>query len=169
LQCCEIHFTAGRIALEQNDLTAAVFHFNEALRINPKKPDVHAKLGDVLIRRKEIGKALEHLNRALEFRPDWPEVLNNLAWIKSTQKDMQYRNPEEAVQFALRACELTGYKEAHMLNTLATAYAALGNFSEAVKMAERTLELVRSEGRAELVTKAQESLNIFRAGRIYGE
>jgi len=166
-RCYGVYLTMGNIAMAQNDLTSAVTHYTKALKIDPLEPDVNGKLGEALLRQGKIEQAFESWHKALQLRPDWPMVLNNLAWIKASHENARYRNPEEAVRLALRACELTDYKTPHVLNTLATAYAAAGNFPEAVRTAEKTLDLVQSSGQRELIAKAQESLDLFRAGIPY--
>ena len=104
------------------------------------------------------------MTRSLEIEHNQPDVLNNLAWIRATHQDARHRNPEEAVRLALTACKLTGYKNPRILYALAVAYAATGNFPDAVKTAEKTLELARSAGQKELIIQAQKSLDLFKAG-----
>ena len=71
----------------------------------------------------------------MEFWPDWSSVLNNLAWAKANGENELLYEPEEAVRLARRACELTDFKEPALLDTLAVAYSAVGNFGEAVETA----------------------------------
>jgi hypothetical protein len=57
---------------------------------------------------------------------------NNLAWFWATCPNAQYRDGKKAVDLATKACEITGWKYAELLGTLAAAYAEAGDFDSAV-------------------------------------
>ena len=153
----------------QGKLDEAVEHYEKSLEIRPEQPTVLDNLARIYSRRGKIEQALNLWDKALRLKPDWPDVLNNLAWVKAAYKNEHFHDPNEAIHLAQRACELAGYISAPMLDTLATAYAAGGNFPEAVKTAEKALDLARSEGQNELAIQIQEHLELFKSGRPYGE
>ncbi len=68
-------------------------------------------------------------------------INNNLAWVLATSPTDSVRNGEKAQKYAKQAAELTDYAEAHILSTLAAAYAENGNFKEAVKWSKKAVEL----------------------------
>ena len=49
-------------------------------------------------------------------------------------------NGKQAVEYANKACDLTGWKNANYLSTLAAAYAEVGNFDEATKWQTKCIE-----------------------------
>ena len=66
--------------------------------------------------------------------------MNNLAWLLATSRDASLRDPERALELALRARTLAAKPDAAsdrehaaVLDTLAAAQAAAGRFSEAVR------------------------------------
>ena len=67
-------------------------------------------------------------------------VWNNLAWVLSTSPKDDLRDGKRAVELAIKAAELTEYKEAYILSTLASAYAEVGDFDNAVKWSTKAVE-----------------------------
>ncbi|MCB1235320.1 MAG: hypothetical protein KDM91_09635 [Verrucomicrobiae bacterium] len=93
--------------------------------------------------RLDYGNALEVLDRSAESRdvlekalrlhPDDPQVLNGFAWLLATHPDDSLRDGKRAVELATKACELTDWERASIIDTLAAAHAEAGAFEEAVK------------------------------------
>ena len=71
-------------------------------------------------------------------------LLNNLAWVLATSPEDKLRNAKEAVRFATEACELTQYKAAHILSTLAAAHAESGDFDTAKKYSSQAVDLAEA-------------------------
>ncbi|HTR41397.1 MAG TPA: tetratricopeptide repeat protein [Pseudomonadales bacterium] len=115
--------------------------------------------------------AVTHFRRALAFGPDPNEanVLNNLAWILATSPDDSIRNGSEAVRYGEQACQMTAFKQAGMVGTLAAAYAEAGRFPEAIATSEKAIQLASAAGNGQLVTANQQLLLLYRAGRPYHE
>ena len=68
-------------------------------------------------------------------------MLNNFAWVLATSPDDKLRDGKRAVQLATKACEVTKHKKAHILSTLAAAYAETGDFATALKWSQKAVEL----------------------------
>jgi hypothetical protein len=68
-------------------------------------------------------------------------LLNNLAWLLATSPDGEIRDGKRSVQLAEQACELTHYKAAHILSTLAAGYAEQGDFKAARKWSQKAVEV----------------------------
>jgi arylsulfatase A-like enzyme/Tfp pilus assembly protein PilF len=163
------HVMLGLMLTDRREFNPAIEHLETALDIDPNQFDVLRELGRIYSHLGNIEQALAFWNRALQIKDDHSGLLNSLAWIKAANANVNYRDPEEAVRLARRACELTDYKDPSFLHTLATAHAADGNFPDAVKMAEKSLELFLTLGAPELVAIAEESLEMFKNGVAYTE
>ncbi len=111
--------------------------------------------------------AIDYYGQVLEVSPDVLPILNNLAWILAAHPNNDIRDPARAVQYAERACELTGYKQINSLDTLAVAYAAAGDFRLAVTTAKKAIALAKQKGRKALVQKMQGRVRLYRSRKIY--
>ena len=68
------------------------------------------------------------------------KFLNSAAWILATDPNPELRDPKTALEFAKKACDLTGGKNAPALDTLAVAYAANGDFDSALRWQAQAIE-----------------------------
>jgi hypothetical protein len=100
-------------------------------------------------------QAIAHYYETLRLKPDHAVALNNLAWIRATHPQAEFRDGLEAVRLARRACELTGYKEPMPMETLAVALAQTGRSDDAVAMAERARQLALAGGQSQLAERIQ--------------
>jgi tetratricopeptide (TPR) repeat protein len=110
-----------------------------------------------------------YADKALRVMPDQINLMNDLAWISATHKEVTFYNPQQAVKLAERACELSDYKDANMLDTLAVAYAAANRYSEATATAEKALQIAQSAGDKKLTDQIQQQLDLYKKNQPYVE
>jgi hypothetical protein len=87
--------------------------------------------------------------------------------VRATCPDGKYRDGKAAVEDAKRACELSGWKLAEQIDTLAAAYAEVGDFAKAVEYQEQALAdkgFVKEHGKG-----ARERLELYRDKKPYRE
>ena len=157
------HINMGYVLILQGDFDKAIVHLAEAVRLDPKSAKAHYYLGKALVQEGKVHEAIAHFEESLRLKPDWVEPMNDLAWILTSSKESTIHNPSRAVRLAQRACELTNYTEPYLLDTLAAAYAATGDFSKAVEITEKALELCQPSFKEEF----EKRLALYKAGKPY--
>ena len=134
---------------------------------NPSYVDAAISLAEKLLERRQIRLAYEHYLRIIELRDDSVTVLNALAWIQAACDIEGLRNPEQALERALRACEMTHYGIPEVVDTLAVAYAAAGRFPEARETARKAISLAQSAGDTALTQRIKSRLNLYDAEKPF--
>ncbi|MDD4267830.1 MAG: tetratricopeptide repeat protein [Pirellulaceae bacterium] len=101
---------------------------------------------------------------ALEKDADDPMAHNELAYYLATSPEAEIRDGKKALQHAQRACELTSWKEAEYLDTLAACHAENGDFAEAIRWSQTAIELATDAEVAEYYTSA---LKLYQENKPY--
>ena len=161
------HVNLGLLLGRQKRTEEAIRILRTAIETFP--PEEIKKENDVfelLLQLDQIELALELYRQILTVKPDSIAILNNLAWIQATRDDETIRNPKEAVEYAERACTLTGYKSPGTLDTLAAAYASAGDFERAVMTAQKAATLATQEGNPALTEIIESHLRLYQSGKM---
>jgi tetratricopeptide (TPR) repeat protein len=155
------------LALAQNgQLNAAAAQLQQAL-LYSTNATLSYQLALVQLMQTDFTNAVVSLQQALALETNAPAVLNDLAWVQATTPDPHLRQPAEALRHALRACELTERKIARFLGSLDAAYAANGQFENAITTAREVIALAEKNGESEIVTLANARLILYQQGRPY--
>ena len=127
------NYLANALALKQK-FDKAIFHYQEALRINPNYADAYNNLGYTLALQGKTAQAIENYQKALQIKPDHLRAHNNLGLLLA---DLG-RFDEAAVHFS--ALARFNPRDVDALYNLGNAYAAQGKHAEA---AAHLAEVVR--------------------------
>jgi len=155
----------GAIYHTQNRLASAIDVYDDVLAIDASNLVALRGRADANLSLGEQAKAVADYDAALELEPKSSGVLNNLAWVLATSPDAELRDGARSLRLATEACLVTGYTEAHILSTLAAAYAEMGDFEAAKRWSARAVEQ-GDETQLDNLTKELES---YRAGQPWRE
>ena len=164
----DTHAKLASVLQAQGQFRLARAHLQMALRFKPTV-DTRLQLADLLYHGNEFAGAVAQFREVIRVQPGLPDTLNNLAWVLATCSDNQVRSGDEAVRCAERACQLTQFKQAGYLSTLAAAYAEAGRFSEAISTAQIAIRLQIAAGANESADLNAQLLAGYRAGRPFHE
>jgi rhomboid protease GluP len=126
---------------QKGDLAKSQAMFEAVFGKNPDDAEGHRVLADLCAEQKQYPEAIQHYQAALGLDPNDAAAHNNLAWLLATSEDQRFRNPRQALEHAQRAVELSQWKEATFIDTLAEAHYANGDFAEAVRVQGQALKL----------------------------
>jgi len=119
----------------------AIELFNAVLAESPEEWRALEGRADSYLNLGKHAEAIADYEKLNKAQPKDSGILNNFAWVLATSPDDNLRDGKRAIQMATEACELTEYKLAHILSTLAAAYAETGDFDSAVKWSTKAVEI----------------------------
>jgi len=163
------HHNLGAELANRGRMEEAVDHFREAVRLDPESPSSRQHLGRALRFVGATAEAVAELREAIRLAPDQVEALGDLAWIRATAVEPEFRDGSEAVRLAERALGLTGDRRAVALDTLAAALAEVGRFGEAVRVAEEARAAASNSGADELRREIEERVLAYAEGKPFRE
>ena len=131
------YYTLGLALSRRGDAQGAMQEWRSALVLDPNHAEAHYRLGDELYAQGRTAEALAHWRDGIQLQPNDAPTLRRAAWVLATSPDSTIRSGVEALAFAARAVQLSGGKDARILDTLAAAYAEKGQFANAALTARR--------------------------------
>ena len=135
----------GSIYVRQGKVDEAIDDYNAALQLDPNRPEVYTARASAFLRKENYGQALADLRTAVQMKSKKPDVaLNSLAWLRATCPKPDIRDGKEAVELATKACELSQWKNLNYIDTLAAAYAEVGNFDQAIKYQNQVVQMTKA-------------------------
>jgi tetratricopeptide (TPR) repeat protein len=133
------------IFIRQQKWNLALQDLNTVMRLKPT-------FIEAAILRGEINQYLGNYDAALAdydkivpiVKNSWPSAcavaLNARAWLRATCPNAAFRNAKQAVSDAKGACNVARWSNWSYLDTLAAAFAGVGDFDSAIRFEKRAIE-----------------------------
>ena len=167
-QMRDAYYNMANAFQRQDEFDEAVNRYYKAIEIDPDFDPAHIGLGLALMELGQSRLAIDPFRRALVNRDD-SVAMNSLAWIFSTHPDDAVRDSAEALRLAQRAAELTGFRDAFVLDTLAAAQASAGKFDRAVATCLEAMDIARNTRQDVLAGQVRQRMQLYQMGKPYRE
>ena len=165
-ESADAHYNLARALADQGQPDEAIIEYEEALRLAPDNGQAHNNLGRLLALQGRPAEAVAHYREALRLLPDAPVVRANLAWLRATCADPEFRDSGEALRLARAQA---GAGNARALDVLAAACAEAGLFDEAVTAARQAIEAAERSGEKTSAAEIRDRLKLYETRRPYRE
>jgi tetratricopeptide (TPR) repeat protein len=159
----DAYYNRGNVLFAIGRIDEAITDWEKTLQLQPNDADAHTCLGNALLRQGSLKEAIAHYEIAVALGPQDPHSRNNLGWILATSSDAGVRDGAKAVDLAEQAVAVSGGREPQFLRTLAAAYAASGQFPDAIAAAQQAAVLAAMQGKRQLANHVEEDLVLYRA------
>jgi tetratricopeptide (TPR) repeat protein len=145
----EIGVQLARFLTAAKQPRKAVAVYDELLAKDPNNWQSLRGRADANLNIGKHAEAVADYEAATKIKPDDQEMLNNFAWVLATSPKDDVRNGKRSIELATQAAELSKFKAAHILSTLAAAYAESGDFGRAKEWSQKAVDVGKAEGRLE--------------------
>jgi Tfp pilus assembly protein PilF len=159
-------YVRAQIFASQGKYELAIQDCNEALRQYRGCVEaalLRAKINSYLRKYAEASKEFNYLVSLHPRNVTLARALSDRAWFLATCPDPSFRNGQQAVKDAKAACSIMVWKDEHMIDTLAAAYAETGDFASAMRYAQQALA-VKDISEADS-KKIQRHLELFKQNK----
>lgn len=161
----ETAFQQGMNAAQKGDYVVAIDRFSEALRLNPKDWAANFYRGLAHDFHGNYGQAIVDYGEAILIDPKKAEPFNEIAWLLATCPKSEFRDGKKSVDFAKKAFEITDGKDSATIDTLAAAYAEIGDFGKAVQYQKQYLAMPKLGEK--MIAEARQRLALYEAQKPY--
>jgi Tfp pilus assembly protein PilF len=131
----QIYSHEGKYDPALKDCNEALRHDRSVVEAALLRATINARLG-------KYAEALKEFDYLVSLHPrnvTLARVLSDRAWFHATCPNASFRNGQQAVKDAKAACSIMIWKDEHMIDTLAAAYAETGDFNSAIQYASQAL------------------------------
>ena len=149
----------------RKQLPEATALYRRAIAADPSYIEAGRNLAEALSGAGSYAESTQVWRELLTRKGDDVQSVFRLSWLLATCPDSTVRRAFESRDLALKGIEMTGGKEAALFDSLAAAYAQLGNFKEAEQAARKAVEL--SQANPGALAMIQKRLELYLEGKTF--
>ena len=163
----EFNNYCGRASVFEDigQLNKASADYDQVIRLNPRNASGYVFRGYAYFAKGNYKAAALDFQKATQLSPADYDALTSLARFQATCPEDSLRNGKGALEKSLRACELSNWESSDIVDTLAAAYAEVGNFDRAVKYQMQAISMSGTYGPER--RKMEERLELYREHKPY--
>ncbi|MBX7072114.1 MAG: tetratricopeptide repeat protein [Pirellulales bacterium] len=168
-ETAKMYWEVGRTYIKLDDFDKAREYLLKARRLSPENYDFVGTLALMELRQGNVREAVKNIQLALKHNPLDAYLSVVLSRVYSLNPEPDLRNGPEAVRLAKFAVENTHSRNALALDTLAAAYAEVGDFDQARHFARKAMERARFDKDEEFAHEIEQHYESYLADRTYRE
>ncbi len=135
----ELHAMHGHAMHRLGRFEEALANFSRSIELSPHHAEVFAHRGNVLAEVGDYPRAIADYREALAIDTGSVDAHRSLSWLLATCPDKRYRNSQLALASGKKAAELAAPGDPFVLDTLAAAYANVGQFQLAIRYQQEAI------------------------------
>ncbi len=159
-----LHNQLGKVWQALGDHTKARAAFTASLAAAPESAEITFNLAVASQFTGDTAAAIAGYESALKLKPDLLDAASNLVWLLATAKDEKLRQPARALTLADQLHKATGGKSPAVLDNLAAAHAAAGDFNAAAATATAAAVMAKAAGEDAMAAEIQKHLAVYQKG-----
>lgn len=161
------YYILGNIYKHLKDGQKALENYEKALHHDPEHLQARIIIAESSIVTGKLKEALKQYELIVKQDPGYVIGHNSIAWLRATQKDPEIYDPELALIHAQKAAELSEHTDPEILDTLAIAQSANGQFEEAIQTISKAIKICKDNNLQDAVDRMQKSLNLYKQSKPY--
>ncbi|HEX7655235.1 MAG TPA: tetratricopeptide repeat protein, partial [Verrucomicrobiae bacterium] len=143
-QQASLYLYAGQELAELGQIPEALAELGNAIKLDEHYGIPHLETGKIYFRLGREAEGVEEFRTAVRLEPDNYQVLAIVAHYLAATENDTIRDPQTALNLALKANELSNRQQPMAFDILGMSLAAKGDFTNAITCAQNALELAKA-------------------------
>ncbi|MGO9586534.1 MAG: tetratricopeptide repeat protein [Limisphaerales bacterium] len=163
-----LHNGEGVVLAELGRFDEALRQFKEAARLDPAYPWAHFEIGRLRLKQGRDAEAVDEFRAALRMDPNNFQILAYTAHVLAADENPQIRDGKTALVLAVKAKVLTDGAQPLVLDALGMACAETGDFTNALEVTQRAIDLATAAQMKKL-EPLQQRMELYKNHRPWRE